>query len=1341
MMKKRTAMFWVMLVVMVQFLFAGTAMAANRVLRDGKDVSYSSNNMYHIDILVDAAYDYVLTFKQGDKGDHADMVLTKTWNPEASAPDSVTVKIKQNGDDYKTVTLSKDDNWTATVENLPYGDDYSYTVEEIVVDDQDWYSSIKSEVFSTVEERTDGTMVYTETDKQGNVSTIIFYYNEAAPKIVINNNTYEGSTNWKDVNGIPTLTFTYNNVEDGLTYTSVWTYDEENKTYTYTSHDYMKVTAINYVTYTNMTGVETLLYDRNNYVSEVTNRTEGSNNRSYFYYYELTDENRADQEFFSTNRAIPDMPAPGYSVNKNVNTPANGYSGKGSIIRVGFDYKYKFYDKFGVLTTWIDSIEEVFDTGSSDYTNLCGNKSVSSTMRGYDVTLHLSDAVYYLGDGPVVEYDVDILNTVTGELTVSKVVEATTSDETFQMTITLDKLNDQYITGTFDAVLTDAAGVQSNTTVTFNANGQATVRMKASESITISGLPTGVTYTVEEAIDADEWAVEYSPATGVVGAADVKVTNIWIGERHETLVISKMLAAGAPETDREFTIQVTVTGDEINAGGDASFTAVTQAHRYDKDGKEIAGRSPFNVSFVDGVATFSIKADETVKITNMPEGANYDVVEIGAGAYTGTVSNATKSTVTVDGQMVAEVAFVVTNEYTPASLAITKLCDVPYGSASFKVRITLSDTTVNGAFAYNCLNGDEGAITFLDGVGEVSITAGDTLTIVGLPYGITATVEEIDAEGYTATYQVGAADATAAPQDVELEANETAAVTITNTRTTGDLSITKLIVSPLTSCQDHAYDFRVLLSNNNINDYYDVGVTNRNGARTEEPTAVKFTNGVADVTLYAGETLTILNLPTGVDYEVRELVDSTRYDSQVTDGFANGAITTADAAVTFTNTHRTTLLEINKHVVSVNEDDFDQAFEFTITLSGADLVTTQFDAYRTGSTETVIFNKKDGDYVATVTLKHDETLRIIGLPIGLTYTVDEVLYGDFDTSIAGEASGRLTSNAASVTFTNTKNRAPISVEKKFSGLADSYIEHMMVQLIFTEVDENGNAVTDAASYMWELRQNNGWQQEIADFPAGYYKVTEEVYGLPEGYELQSAVLTKDGETVIGDVVEIEANKESAIALVLTNTYTHVEIISPTSVMIPIEKTVEATGTVVPGQTTFYFGAEWNNLNNINVSVSFVDAAGNTMGQVKQTSANTYSITVNGEGTVRGYIVIRGYAEALDGFTLTTWEKLTPYGSVQEAENAHWYYDQTATSELRYTVRLMATSKSSLSYSITQDGSPKAAVAFRNIYEETIIPDIPQTGDEADLMLWTAMALLSVAGMLVVLSKHRKVHAS
>jgi hypothetical protein len=60
------------------------------------------------------------------------LAITKTWEGEGEKPSSITLRIKQDDKDYKTVTVEPDadDNWTTTVDVATGPDGHSYTIDE-----------------------------------------------------------------------------------------------------------------------------------------------------------------------------------------------------------------------------------------------------------------------------------------------------------------------------------------------------------------------------------------------------------------------------------------------------------------------------------------------------------------------------------------------------------------------------------------------------------------------------------------------------------------------------------------------------------------------------------------------------------------------------------------------------------------------------------------------------------------------------------------------------------------------------------------------------------------------------------------------------------------------------------------------------------------------------------------------------------------------------------------------------------------------------------------------------------------------------------------------------------
>ncbi len=107
------------------------------------------------------------------------------------------------------------------------------------------------------------------------------------------------------------------------------------------------------------------------------------------------------------------------------------------------------------------------------------------------------------GNDDTVEYDINIVNLPTTELTLRKTVEDTTTTSKFEFIITL-YYNGAPYSGTVSA--TDTNGEDSEITFT---NGEAIVELGADEEITIT-LGTGMTYTIEETSSSSSYDVSYT---------------------------------------------------------------------------------------------------------------------------------------------------------------------------------------------------------------------------------------------------------------------------------------------------------------------------------------------------------------------------------------------------------------------------------------------------------------------------------------------------------------------------------------------------------------------------------------------------------------------------------------------------------------------------------------------------------------------------------------------------------------------------------------------------------------------------------------------------------------
>ena len=227
----------------------------------------------------------------------------------------------------------------------------------------------------------------------------------------------------------------------------------------------------------------------------------------------------------------------------------------------------------------------------------------------------------FTGWDPVVAlpYTEDVTHTAqyvesTGNLAVTKTVSGSRGDQNkeFTFTVTLDKkdLSGQYGDMTF-------------------ANGVATFTLKHGQSKTAPKLPTGVSYTVEES-DNDGYTVTKTNTDGTI-QKDTTATATFENykgssgggtgtpnppeEKLGTLMVTKTVSGSRGDQNKEFTFTVTLDKKDLNGQyGD--------------------------MTFANGVATFTLKHGQSKTANGLPTGVSYTVEESDNSGYTVTKTNA-----------------------------------------------------------------------------------------------------------------------------------------------------------------------------------------------------------------------------------------------------------------------------------------------------------------------------------------------------------------------------------------------------------------------------------------------------------------------------------------------------------------------------------------------------------------------------------------------------------------------------------------------------------------------------------------------------------------------------
>lgn len=446
------------------------------------------------------------------------------------------------------------------------------------------------------------------------------------------------------------------------------------------------------------------------------------------------------------------------------------------------------------------------------------------------------------------------------------------------------------------------------------------------------------------------------------------------------LTVSKTLVSdAAADKDQVFSFQVVLSNTSING---------------------TYGEMTFN----RGVASFTLKGGDSKTAIGLPAGVSYTVTESTANGF---ATGSTGANGTIKKGDIAQAVF--TNTRHTGGLTVTKkvVGNIIDQFKSFDFKVTLSDKTINGKY---------GDMTFTNGVAEFSLRHNQSKTATGLPSGIGYEVEETDDNGYTTTHS---------GKTGTIPANDTVTVEFTNTRKTGNLTVTKT-VKGTDSDKTKAFQFTVVLSDSSISGTF--------GDMT-------FTNGVATFTLTDGQSKTANGLPTGVQYTVSEQTDS---GFTTTSKGETGTIRENRTAVSeFVNTRKLGSLTVSKTVVGTQKDKT-TPFHFTVTLSDSSLSGTFGEmTFRNG--------------VATFTLMDGQSKTASGLPAGVryTYTVSETPDSGFITTSTG-ATGTIEENKSAVSeFVNTRKVGDLAVKKFVDGNGSDTNKQFRFTIVLSDNTVNG----------------------------------------------------------------------------------------------------------------------------------------------------------------------------------------------------------------------------------------------------------------------------------------------
>ena len=575
-----------------------------------------------------------------------------------------------------------------------------------------------------------------------------------------------------------------------------------------------------------------------------------------------------------------------------------------------------------------------------------------------------------------------------GNLTVSKtVVSEQDADKTieFQFTVTL---SDKTITGEY--------GDMSFT------NGKATFVLKHNESKTAQSLPAGLSYTVEETA-VTGFSTTKTGDTGSISTTESKAEFTNTRETGKLTVGKAVTSDLSADKSKEFQFTVTL-----------SDRTITEEYG--------------DMSFNNGEAKFALKHNESKTAQDLPAGVTYTVTEAQEADFT---TSATGDTGTISASG-SEAEFTNTRKTGRLTVSKTVVSEMDADkNLEFPFTVTLNDETVTGQF---------GDMTFTNGEAKFSLKDGESKSASGLPVGIEFTVTEDNALGLKPTPETMTVTDTVVTAGYRAE--------FTNTRETGSLIISKIVVSPDTADKEKEFEFTVTLGDETI---------------TESFSNIRFNKGEAVLTLKDGESATIAGLPVGLTYTVTETTE--RDFSTTATGDTGKISSTKPSEAVITNTRITTEATVKKVWDDANNQDGKRPASLTVQLSNGTSVTLN-DANQWTATVKDRPKFVDGTEV-------DYTWTETDLPSGYTLT---------DTSVSG--------TVTTLTNSYTPETTEINVTKVWDDSNNkAKVRPASVKIrLLADGKNTGKSLT--------LNEDNAWKGSFTDLPV-YAKGKKIIYTVDE----------------------------------------------------------------------------------------------------------------------------------------------------------------------------------------------------------------------------------------------------
>ena len=461
--------------------------------------------------------------------------------------------------------------------------------------------------------------------------------------------------------------------------------------------------------------------------------------------------------------------------------------------------------------------------------------------------------------------------------------------------------------------------------------------------------------------------------------------------RNGETVTSSINGAGSSVTVKNFlvgtagnlTLSKTVVGEgaDLTKAFDFTLNLTGATGPYTYVGNGVPGGT------ISSGGRISLRHGQSITVLGIPLNATYSVVEddYTSDGYTTSSLNA-NGAIIVDTTQSASF----TNTFNVGNLVVSKTVAGVSGETNKAFDFIVTFDGAPATYNYIGSGVTDGTITSGD---TIKLTHGQSIRIIGIPMGATYKVAELD-------YSINGYTTTRASDTGVIKAGVTQIASFINDRNIGNLRISKTVVGS-TINTDKEFTFTVDLGDS-------------------EETYVYIGEGIANGSIRSGDqiklkhnqSITIIGIPMDTNYSVEEedyTFDGYSTNQAIFDGVIDaGSTQVAD----FINTFEFGNLSLRK-LVNGNASSTDKQFNFTITFVGAE------DTYRYLGDEVEDGLIKSGD---TVSLAHNQSITIIGLPNNATYSIVEENYSSEGYSfISTNAKGTIiVGTTRSSVFTNTK---------------------------------------------------------------------------------------------------------------------------------------------------------------------------------------------------------------------------------------------------------------------------------------------------------------------------------